>query len=132
MTKEDKENPKDLQFIKDHIDNAPTEARKKVEEIRKILLKEIPNPIEGLSYAMPTVRYKGKAVVCYYVWKNHIGFYPMGAMSGYEKDIADLKLSASKGAVQIPFDHKVPINFIKKVIKNRLAAIDAGKPMYNK
>jgi len=132
MTKEEKENPKDLQFIKDHIDNAPTEARKKLQEIRKILLEEIPNPVEGLSYSMPTVRYKGKAVICYCAWKNHVGFYPMGEMSGYDDDIKGLKLTASKGAVQIPFDVKTPTAFIKKVIKNRMKAIDAGKPMYTR
>lgn len=99
----------------------PEDVRDKLEELRAIILKTVPQAQEIISYNMPA--YKTSAMVAYYAgYKAHIGFYPT---PGPLKEIAD-ELTAyktSKGAIQFPLDKPLPVTLVKKLLKLRLKEI---------
>jgi uncharacterized protein YdhG (YjbR/CyaY superfamily) len=125
----DKADPKDIKFVEDHIANAPLEVQKKLQELRAIIQSASPDSVDAVSYSMPAFRYKGIAIICYSAWKNHIGFYPMsGAVTErYKKELEELNLSESKGAIQLPFDKPLPTSLIVSIVKDKMIAIDQGK-----
>ena len=72
---------------------------------------------------MPAFKYKGKPLAYFAVFKNHIGFYPTASViKAVENELSKFKYS--KGAIQFPYDKKIPFALIKKIIKIRTAQIE--------
>lgn len=103
----------------------PEDVRGKLEELRAIILKTIPDAQELISYNMPA--YKTSAMVAYYAgYKAHIGFYPTpGPLKELAAELTAYK--TSKGAIQFPLDKPLPVNLVKKLLKLRLKEITQKK-----
>ena len=105
--------------IEIYIAQFPDEVQKILEKIRKIILSEVPEAEERISYAMPGYYLNKKPLVYFAGYKNHIGFYP-GA-SGIEEFLKEIsKYKNSKGAVQFPLKEDLPIDLIKKIVAFRV------------
>lgn len=63
---------------KPYLDTVSPDKQKIIVDILEEAAKYIPEPEPVLSYAMPTLKYKGKGVIAVAVFKNHIGIYPFG------------------------------------------------------
>jgi len=101
-----------------YIQNFPEETKEKLNTIRVLIQKEVPNSIETFKYGMPTFDLFGN-VVHFAGYKNHIGFYP--TPSGLEAFKSEIKkFNNSKGAVQFHLDQPLPIELIRKIVKFRL------------
>ncbi len=93
-----------------------------LQKMREIVRKLAPKAQEGISYGMPAYKYLGKPLVYFSAQKSHLGFYPTPSpIKHFEKELASYK--TSKGAVQIPFDQKLPVTLMTKMIKFRLSEI---------
>lgn len=89
------------------------EIQSKLQEIRTILKKALPDAKEVISYHMPA--FKTSEVLVYYAaMKNHLGFYPTN--SGVSEFKEELKgFVTSKGAIQIPYDIPLPEKLISDI-----------------
>ena len=104
--------------IDEYILSFPNETRVKLNTLRSIIQKEVPNAIETFKYEMPTFDLYGN-LVHFAGYKNHIGFYPNP--SGLQAFKAEIdKYNNSKGAVQFPLDQDLPIELIQKIIQYRI------------
>ncbi|KMQ66966.1 hypothetical protein ACM46_02690 [Chryseobacterium angstadtii] len=106
----------------------PEEVQEKLIELREIIRKAIPDPEEYIGYQMPAFKYKGKPLVYFAGYKNHIGFYPgPEGISAFEKDFKEKKYKFSKGAVQFPIDEDIPVELVKRMVQFGIGEIDQKK-----
>ena len=102
--------------------------RERLEELRDILVKALPEAQEKISYSMPALFWK-QNLVYYGASKNHIGLYPTS--SGVEAFKDQLTgLTFTKGAIQFPLDKPLPQDLIVKIAlfrRDEVAKKKSGK-----
>jgi len=106
--------------IDEYIAQFPKDTQNNLEQIRATIKKAAPDAEETISYAIPTFTVKGRYLVYFAEYKNHIGFYPVptGNIS-FEKDFSSYKTSG-KGTIQFPLNKPMPLNLITKIVKFRV------------
>ena len=119
--------------VEEYIATFPNDIQQKLKEIRKILKSEIKGAEEGMAYGMPAYKIKGKAVAYFAGFKKHLGFYPFpSGIKEFKKLSKDYKTST--GTIQFPYDEKLPVGLIKKILKLRIKEVQdklkAGKKSY--
>ncbi len=108
--------PKD---IDEYIAGFPKDTQKNLEQIRAAIKKAAPGAEETISYAMPTFKLKGRYLVYFAGYKNHIGLYPAPrGNEAFKKDLSVFK--GGKGTVQFPLDKPMPLNLITRIVKFRI------------
>jgi uncharacterized protein YdhG (YjbR/CyaY superfamily) len=86
---------------------------KKLQEMRAILQKALPEAEECISYGMPAYR-MSKVLVYFAGNKEHVGFYPTSSgIRKFEQELGDWKYS--KGAIQFPYDRTLPSDLITRI-----------------
>src|SRR3990172_10872995 len=107
------------QNIDEYIKEFPTDIQKILQIVRKTIRKAAPNAVEGISYQMPTFKLKGKNLVHFAAFKNHIGFYPIpSGIEAFKKELSSYK--QGKGSVQFPMDKPIPYDLVKKIVNYRV------------
>lgn len=108
--------------IDDYISDFPKEVQEKLEKVRATIKQIAPEAVETIKYAMPTFMLKGKNLVFFAGFKNHIGFYPTPlGLRDFEKDLSHYK--TGKGSIQFPLDQPIPYNLIEKIVKFRMEKV---------
>jgi uncharacterized protein YdhG (YjbR/CyaY superfamily) len=88
-----------------------------LENVRQIILEEVPEAEEVINYGIPTYRLKGN-LVHFAALKHHLGFYPTpSGIAAYEDALSAYK--HAKGSVQFPFDRPIPYDLIRKMVQFR-------------
>ncbi len=104
--------------IDEYIAQFDASKQRLLQELRELIRQAAPEATETISYQMPTFRYHGN-LIHFALFKNHLGIYPgSGAIGAFEDALKDYK--TSKGAVQIPFDKKLPKKVIQGLVKFNL------------
>ena len=105
--------------IDSYIASFPHNVQEKLEEIRTTIHRLAPDATEAIKYAILTFIWKGKNLVHFAAFKNHIGFYPApSGISAFKKELAPYK--QGKGSVQFPLDAKLPLVLIRRIAAFRL------------
>lgn len=113
-----KQSPKTIfKNVDDYIAVFPKETQLLLNDIRKTIKAAAPKADEVISYQMPGYKYQGM-LVYFAAWKNHIGFYPAGAVSAFKKELSSYDVS--KGTVKFPLDKPFPFALISKIVKFRV------------
>lgn len=109
--------------FKAHFEKFEEDKRKKLYELFEIIVHEIPNASQIISYNMPCFR--DKVNILYFDgFKNHIGFFPTAyPIEQLKNELGDFKIS--KGTVQFPYDKALPLEIIKKLIHIRLHQLES-------
>jgi len=100
-----------------YIAEFPESTQALLQQMRQTIHKAAPAADEAISYSMPTFKLHGN-LVHFAAYKNHIGFYPGGVVSLFEKDLA--KYNTSKGTIQFPIDKPLPLALVTKITKFRV------------
>ena len=97
---------------------------KKLQEMRAILQKALPEAEECISYGMPAYR-MSKVLVYFAGNKEHVGFYPTS--SGIRKFEHELgEWNYSKGVIQFPYEKKLPKDLIMRIARMRREEVEQG------
>lgn len=101
-----------------YIAQFPDEVQKILEKIRMIIVTEVPEAQERISYGIPGYYLNKKPLVYFAGYKNHIGFYatPTGHEK-FEKELSQYK--QGKGSVQFPLNQEIPYDLITEIVKFR-------------
>lgn len=103
-----------------YIASQPAEVQAILQKVRAAILAAAPEATELMNYGVPTYK-MDKNLVSFGAAKKHLGFYPTPAgMVGFEKELA--AYPRSKGAVQLPYDGKIPYVLIGKMTRARVKA----------
>lgn len=79
-----------------------------------------------ISYAIPTFKLRGKALVHFAAFKNHIGFYALP--TGHEAFKEEFSVyKTGKGSVQFPMDRELPLDLIARVVRFRVKEVSASQ-----
>ena len=109
--------------VDDYIAGFPNETQKVLEQIRTTIKKALPNSEETISYAIPTFKQKGKNVIYFAGYKNHVSIYPAPrGNEAFKKELSAYK--GGKGTVQFPLDKPIPFSLITKIVKFRVKEND--------
>jgi uncharacterized protein YdhG (YjbR/CyaY superfamily) len=117
------EQPKDgFRSVDEYIATFPEEIQALLEEVRATIKAAAPDAVDTISYQMPTFKLKGKNLVHFAAYKNHIGFYP--TPSGTEAfQEALLRYKAGKGSIQFPIGEPLPMELIRTIVEFRVKEI---------
>jgi uncharacterized protein YdhG (YjbR/CyaY superfamily) len=112
--------------VEEYIKNADKDKQGVLNQVRAIVKAAVKSAEEEISYGMPAFKYRGKPLFYYAAMKGHLGLYPTsGPIQKLKKDLKDF--STSKGCVRIPYNTKLPINIIIKLLKERVKEIKREK-----
>jgi uncharacterized protein YdhG (YjbR/CyaY superfamily) len=105
--------------VDDYVAGFPKETQKVLEQIRATIKKALSDSEETISYAIPTFKQKGKPVIYFAGYKNHVSIYPAPRENeAFKKELSAYK--GGKGTVQFPLDKPIPSSLITKIVKFRV------------
>jgi len=100
--------------VDEYIASFPAETQKILQQLREDLQHMVPEAKEKISYAIPTFTLNGN-LIHFAGYKNHVGLYP--GSKAIEVLADDLKgYNTSKGTIQFPIDHPLPMDLIRKIV----------------
>lgn len=103
------------------------DKRATLEKVRRAIRAAAPDAVEGMSYGMPAF-IQGKPVAGYSASAGHCSYFPMsGAITAQFEDELE-KYEVSKGGFRFPIGKPPPATLIRKLVKARLAEIEAAAP----
>lgn len=112
--------------IDEYIEGFPPEVQITLEEMRQTIRRAAPEAEETISYQMPTFKLKGKSLVYFAAFKNHIGFYPIpSGIEAFKRELAPYK--QGKGSVQFPLDKPIPYDLVDKIVRYRVKEMQASR-----
>jgi uncharacterized protein YdhG (YjbR/CyaY superfamily) len=106
--------------VRAYIAALPPLARTRLQQLRRIIRAAAPDGIEKISYGIPTLVLDGKPLVYYAAWKGHTSVYPAG---GIREAAERLGYETAKGTVRFPLDEPPPARLVRRLVKERSAAI---------
>lgn len=103
------------------------DKRATLDKVRKAIRAAAPDAEEGMSYGMPAF-IQGKPIAGYNASTEHCSYFPMsGAITAqFEKELKAYEVS--KGGFRFPIGKPPPVALIRKLVKARLAEIEAANP----
>ena len=109
----------------EYLESFPKETQQLLGKMRLTVRRAAPKAKESISYGMPTFTLNGNRV--YFAgYKNHIGFYPGGAIAPFKEDLSACK--STKGGVQFPINEPLPTALVSRIVKARTASHGSGEP----
>ncbi len=109
----------EIKTVEEYIQTFPEEIQKILEKVRLTIKEKAPDAKEGISYGMPAYKTKGKPLVYFGGFKNHVGFF--ATPTGHSEFADQLsKYKQGKGSVQFPFSQPIPYDLIAKIVGFRV------------
>ncbi len=105
-----------------YIASFPLEVRPVLETVRKAIQQAAPNATESISYQIAAYKVNGKAITYFGGWKYHIGLYPLPAGDNeFQAELSTYK--CSKNTVKLMLSNPIPLDFITRLVRFRLAEV---------
>jgi uncharacterized protein YdhG (YjbR/CyaY superfamily) len=121
----------DYKTIDQYHSTFPADLIKRMQEIRGIVHKVVPDVEETISYQIPCFKYNGY-LIYYSAYTNHISLsHPFSKefLEHFKDGLKNYKVS--KSAIQLPNDENLPLKFIKEIIEFRKSE-NVAKPTKKK
>jgi uncharacterized protein YdhG (YjbR/CyaY superfamily) len=106
--------------IDDYLSELEEPKRSTLEQVRRDIVKVIPDAEQCIAYGCPAFRVESKTVAGFAAFKNHLSYLPHSGsvfrvladeLNGYQM---------SAGALRFPVDQPLPAPLVKKLIEVRL------------
>ncbi len=110
----------------------PSPHRATLTALRDTLRTVLPHADECVKYGMPCFAVQGIGVAGYDAFKEHCSYFPMsGSVLGHVT-VRSPAVATTKGTLQFPPDHRLPVSLVRRLVKVRLAEISdvAGGTRY--
>ncbi len=106
--------------VEEYLAGVPEPARSTLERVRTTIRSAAPaEATEGISYGMPTIKYKG-VVLHNAAFAKHCSLFPGPAViAQFQDELKSYKLS--KGTIQFPMDKPLSVALLKRIVKARIA-----------
>lgn len=103
----------------------PPEVQAILQQIRATIRAAAPEAQETINYQIPTFTLRGRNLVHFAAFQNHIGFYPTpSGMAHFWDELSGYK--RAKGSVQFPLAGPMPYEMIAAITRFRVAEVEAG------
>ena len=74
--------------VDEYLGSVDAERRAELERIRALVMRLVPEVEETMSYGMPTLKYRGRALVHFTASKNHMSLFPSSWAIDASQEIA--------------------------------------------
>lgn len=109
----------DFKNINEYHKTFPAATQERLQAIRDIVHKVVPDVEEVISYQIPCFKYKGY-LVYYAAFAKHVTLsnpWSKELLAHFEKELKHYKVS--KSAIQFPNDEPLPLKLIESIVKFR-------------
>lgn len=113
--------------VADYLSGLPDAERAKIGGIYAEARSLVPEAVEGVSYGMPALLYKGKGLLSVMHTRKHIGVYPHGNLGELAEAVAAAGLDSTKGSVHLRDGENLPDGLLEQFLLRRKAQIDEGR-----
>ena len=110
--------------VENYLADLPEPERSRIAEIYASARNIVPSAVDGVSYGMPALLYRGKGLVAVMSTKNHIGVYPFGSLAEFEKATSGAGLETTKGSIHLRADQSLPTELLTQLLLRRVSRID--------
>lgn len=108
-----------------YLATVPEDKRAALERLRVIIKSVAPEAVEVICYQIPVFKYQGKFLVGFGAAKNHCALYGMShVLKAHSKELKPY--NTSKGTVRFPVGRPPPAALVRKLVKARIAEIEAA------
>lgn len=98
-------------------------TRRVVKQLAAIIAAQAPEATPYFSYGIPGFRSHGKALLWYAGWTHHVSLYPVTPAMKRAAGARLATFKVSKGTLQFPLDTALPVSFISKLVRARVAEV---------
>jgi len=113
-----------MTVVDDYLAAVPPAQKAELERIRAIIKQICPTADEVITYSMPGFKYKGKYLIAYAAFKNHLSLFPGSDPIGVLKDALKDNITG-KGTIQFTTEKPLSEETIKDIIHLSMGRIDA-------
>ncbi|HEX7633466.1 MAG TPA: DUF1801 domain-containing protein [Candidatus Saccharimonadales bacterium] len=110
--------------VNEYLSNVASPQKEALERVRSIIKDAAPDAQEVISYGMPAFKYKGKYLIAYAPFKDHMSIFP-GATPRDKLQAQLRNYTQAKGTIQFTVKHPLPESVIKEIVALRIAEITA-------
>lgn len=112
--------------VDEYLDGIDPAFRPELERIRALVTELVPSAEESMSYRMPTLKYKNRALVYFTASKKHMSLFPSSwAIEEFKDRLTDYK--TSEHAIQFTLDKPLPAELIEDLVRFHVREIDAER-----
>jgi uncharacterized protein YdhG (YjbR/CyaY superfamily) len=100
--------------------------RTEIQRLMRITKELAPNSEIMISYGMPTFKHKGKPLVYFGAFKDHMSVFPASSrvINSLSKELKEFKMS--KGTVQFTLTKPLPADVFNQIVQLRMEEIEAS------
>jgi uncharacterized protein YdhG (YjbR/CyaY superfamily) len=118
--------PSKAKSVAEYLDALEPAPRAELERVRTIVTRLVPDTEESMSYGMPTLKYKNRALVYYTASKKHLSFYPSSwAINELRGQLAEYK--TTEHAIQYTLSAVLPVELIEDLVRVHVREIDTNR-----
>jgi len=106
--------------VDEYLERIPEPARTTLNKVRSVIRSVAPTEAtEGISYGIPTFKYKGM-LASFAAFSDHCSLFPgAGPTIEFKNDLKNFQ--TSKGTIRFAPARPLPATLIKKLVKSRIA-----------
>jgi uncharacterized protein YdhG (YjbR/CyaY superfamily) len=109
--------------IDEYLANVSEPQKAILQHIRTLVLELYPDATQTIGYGMPVMKYKGKYLIGFSPFKDHLSVFPGASpIEEMKPELADFKMS--KGTIQFTIDKQLSDETLKKLIRLSAERID--------
>ncbi|MEZ4888480.1 MAG: DUF1801 domain-containing protein [Chitinophagales bacterium] len=109
--------------IDEYIAGFEADIQNILKDIRAFIRETVPDSEESISYGMPAYKLKGKPLVYFAAFKNHVGLYALpSGNQAFQEELS--KYKTGKGSIQFPLKEEMPFELMGKIIAFRVTEIE--------
>lgn len=113
-----------MSAVDDYVERSATKSQKDhLEHIREVVRALVPEAKERISYGLPTFTYKGRPLLHYGAFKDHMSIFPTAApLAALQSKLH--AYTTSKGTLQFTEANPLSDELLRALIEHRKQAID--------
>jgi uncharacterized protein YdhG (YjbR/CyaY superfamily) len=112
--------------VDEYLSAVPPDFRAELQRIRDLVKQLVPNLEESITYRMPTLKYKNRALVYFTASTKHMSLFPSAWAINEMKDrLVDYTTTAH--AIQFTLDKPLPSDLIEDLVRVHIREIDANR-----
>ena len=112
--------------VDEYLKRVPDPARSTLNKVRAVIRSVAPpEATEGISYGMPTFKYKGM-LASFAAFSDHCSLFPgAGPTIGFKNELKNFE--TSKGTIRFAPNKPLPATLLRKLVKARIAENERKK-----
>ncbi len=112
-----------MNVIDEYLSNLESPQRGELERIRRLVKQLVPDTEDTIGYGIPTIKYKGKNLLHFAAYKDHLSLYPGSApVQEFVDELTEFTIS--KGTIQFTPEKPLSDELLNKIIVRCCNRID--------